>query len=999
MLAVLEFLGNYLDTKTAVQPDGDKDNSSTSTNSAQLARTSSAQPGEGAIKSSVVDKNRNDFKNAKKTTLEKLLPQAGKATLIGYLLSVFQQLFLERGNLENSKNVQFVYFYLCSLHPLFCEEFLRRLLTTFYNGVDGGASSTSGNNNKKKGNEPHAGRSATATIPTRKIAVSYLGSILVRAKFISVTYALKTTKYLIEWCLANLKRFESLMGIVRDKEGNEIRTDRIETIHEECELFHLAVQVICYIMIFKKKEFSRPISSSDSLSRSKKDNNSNRNVNPAKQMLNRSGSSTIERTTSAASAISATAAGANENQAPNEEMNKPKTYLEALFFKYGFMKVLDSPTYPLYRVFQTVKEEFCRTFGCVQTADYGLDPALGVSNANLVERLQPVIEKTFDPERYDQWFTYNLNSNNFPFDPYLLRHSKSLIQPLYIDYEEPDVILEEEEELQDQEDELVEGEVLEGDMVEIDEEAQMAEGETEEADGEVVEEELDDEQAVEDKAEADGEEMPVEDEQLEHKAQTPEESENKVEADGEQQQLESVALSDQVQVAQISSCDDKEVANAAAEPEVVEEPKKEAPAGDQVLADDGEEEERDAAEQAETKDQMSALDDEAAEDNENAAEMEVDEEEHQTPVDEDDVEAVAAETARDQTYYVDAETSVDDDDEGDAFAAAPVVFQDHTELQAGAEEIVPAATTCSAAAPSAAEEEMKQDSTVAPACSASVQMNQKKIFQEDVERKKAARLMEIKKAAQKVLKKTVLNTSEAKKTSTTTRGRAGSVTQIQQQNQHHATSCSSAAEEQVHGATKPIAKKRQRDLGSGFESMDGAAKKNASSSKRRKLTSDSLDLMQENSTQRQQVQGKKPEQDQAAGDHSVQDANEISEHSSDSDRFADDHEEFEPSRAAGSEYAPLGYKNSEASVDEEDALDEQNANVENESGLGLLQRMKSNTSVADDTPVPVSRAGIDKKKKRPSADHADSDSESGDFFDDAGSSQEEQSEELSDSEE
>jgi len=130
-------------------------------------------------------------------------------------LSVFEEMTLL---LHRTQHVQFIYFYICSLNQQWAEQFLIRLLQVLYD------------NNQ--------------SILKRKQAQKYLGSIIVRAKFLSTTYTVQTTRYLIEWLNDQLQDIS-----MRSPIGVEGEWD------PKWLMFHQSLEVVIYVLCWKIEEF------------------------------------------------------------------------------------------------------------------------------------------------------------------------------------------------------------------------------------------------------------------------------------------------------------------------------------------------------------------------------------------------------------------------------------------------------------------------------------------------------------------------------------------------------------------------------------------------------------------------------------------------------------------------------------------------------------------------------------------------------------------------
>eukprot|EP00392_Amoebophrya_sp_AT5.2_P000145 g145.t1 len=424
MQVVLEFLGRYFDCSAGVAGDEEMACSITTTSSQEMmsknppqqepSPASTTAPSTPRTPAFQLDDGGDDGKNKQRdeqhghgvassnpgatsfslsepgNAQPMILPDS-KRSLLQFILTVFEDLFLAKAS-KQGKHVQFIFFYLCSLHPKFCEEFLLRLLSTFYNSPRAVG----------EGAADGAPTSSTMILDlgcsqyrTRCAALNYLGSMLVRAKFLSLTYALKTTKYLIDWCLGKLSAVEEKM--LGGKRGDASRVEDIDscadfrsTDNQEVKMFHLAVQNICYIMIYKKDVFLKKVSAK---TKTKMSANSTSNM-PAEH--------------TALSDIS---------------YFDDATYLDTLFFQCNFIAVLNSPIRPLRRLYYSVREHFQNYMLAV--------PGLG-------ERLKPMFQWTFpnfpNQEAFDPFAGYELSTPTFPFDPYELRHSKCIIEPLYISF-------------------------------------------------------------------------------------------------------------------------------------------------------------------------------------------------------------------------------------------------------------------------------------------------------------------------------------------------------------------------------------------------------------------------------------------------------------------------------------------------------------------------------------------------------------------------------------
>eukprot|EP00397_Hematodinium_sp_SG-2012_P022658 GEMP01023491.1.p1 GENE.GEMP01023491.1~~GEMP01023491.1.p1 ORF type:complete len:735 (+),score=121.75 GEMP01023491.1:274-2478(+) len=120
---------------------------------------------------------------------------------------------------HQSRHVQFIYFYICSLSAEWSEVFLIRLLRMLY--------------------------SDQQSVEKRKQAQNYLGSMVVRAKFLSTKYTLQTTRYLIEWLNEQLMDIESRSPYSVDGEGWD----------PKWLMFHQSVEVVIYVLCWKAEEF------------------------------------------------------------------------------------------------------------------------------------------------------------------------------------------------------------------------------------------------------------------------------------------------------------------------------------------------------------------------------------------------------------------------------------------------------------------------------------------------------------------------------------------------------------------------------------------------------------------------------------------------------------------------------------------------------------------------------------------------------------------------
>jgi len=119
--------------------------------------------------------------------------------------------------LHRSRHVQFIYFYICSLSPAWAEDFLVRLLRVLYDD--------------------------TQSVEKRKQAQNYLGSIIVRGKFLSTKYTIQTTRYLIEWLNEQLGSMVS-----RSPWG-------VDGWDPKWLMFHQSVEVVLYVLCWKTEEF------------------------------------------------------------------------------------------------------------------------------------------------------------------------------------------------------------------------------------------------------------------------------------------------------------------------------------------------------------------------------------------------------------------------------------------------------------------------------------------------------------------------------------------------------------------------------------------------------------------------------------------------------------------------------------------------------------------------------------------------------------------------
>ncbi len=356
-------------------------------------------------------------RNSSCITLDDVLSQ-GKQTLLHFLMVVFQDLFISRR--LQCKNVQFVYFFLCSLHPKFCEKFLVSSLKTFYN--------------------------PQLPVPQRCASLNFLGSMLVRARYLTTSYALKTTRYLIEWCVEMLPKVEQIMRC-EEFEKHQVHT-LVDSIQPEVELFHLAVQTICYIMIFKAEDFiktplqarqERLANAKQGLSggaaansTSTKDNNTSGSGAAVFGGTGAGGSAALSRRNSIRS---------QNSLGGTDEADLNASFFDHLFFGSGsfpscnFSKVLLSRAKPLRRIFPEVKDEF----------------AAAIERVGYLDKIQHVLEWTFGDSggisaAFDPWWGYSVSAIGFPFDPYQLRNSKALIAPIYINYDAPEEYFEEDEE-------------------------------------------------------------------------------------------------------------------------------------------------------------------------------------------------------------------------------------------------------------------------------------------------------------------------------------------------------------------------------------------------------------------------------------------------------------------------------------------------------------------------------------------------------------------------
>jgi len=120
--------------------------------------------------------------------------------------------------LHRTRHVQFIYFYICSLSPAWAEDFLVRLLRVLYED--------------------------TQSVEKRKQAQNYLGSIIVRGKFLSTKFSLQTTRYLIEWLNEQLENM-----VNRSPFG-------VDGYDPKWLMFHQSVEVVLYVLCWKTEEFA-----------------------------------------------------------------------------------------------------------------------------------------------------------------------------------------------------------------------------------------------------------------------------------------------------------------------------------------------------------------------------------------------------------------------------------------------------------------------------------------------------------------------------------------------------------------------------------------------------------------------------------------------------------------------------------------------------------------------------------------------------------------------
>lgn len=151
----------------------------------------------------------------------------GKQMVLYFMLALFRELFLEREC--RTHNVQYIFFYLCSLSARFCHDFLRQLMKILYNSQ-------------------HSTRERIG-------AANFVGSIFARAKFLSLPYTVKTIRYLIEWCVDMLPQMERTLRV---QDYLEAKLALVDSLQPDCELFFLMVQNIAYIMLFHADAFAYP---------------------------------------------------------------------------------------------------------------------------------------------------------------------------------------------------------------------------------------------------------------------------------------------------------------------------------------------------------------------------------------------------------------------------------------------------------------------------------------------------------------------------------------------------------------------------------------------------------------------------------------------------------------------------------------------------------------------------------------------------------------------
>eukprot|EP00927_Polykrikos_kofoidii_P037361 TRINITY_DN31508_c0_g1_i1.p1 TRINITY_DN31508_c0_g1~~TRINITY_DN31508_c0_g1_i1.p1 ORF type:complete len:762 (-),score=139.29 TRINITY_DN31508_c0_g1_i1:173-2458(-) len=140
--------------------------------------------------------------------------------LVGTLLGIFEGHLLMT---HKTRCVQFLYFYFTSLRPAWAEALLTKLLQIAY-GV---------------GQPP----------PKRMISMAYLASYVVRAKFLTTKYVLRTTQYLAAFSREQVQAAEN-----RIVEG--------EVASSQVRLFLYAVQCVCYILCWHTSNFAAEITES-----------------------------------------------------------------------------------------------------------------------------------------------------------------------------------------------------------------------------------------------------------------------------------------------------------------------------------------------------------------------------------------------------------------------------------------------------------------------------------------------------------------------------------------------------------------------------------------------------------------------------------------------------------------------------------------------------------------------------------------------------------------
>ncbi|CAD7934257.1 unnamed protein product [Amoebophrya sp. A25] len=380
-----------------------------------------------------------------------------------------------------SKNVQYIYFYLCCLHPRFCEEFLCRLLQTFYgqptssNYKKRSASTNSvvlpaavsieeNNNNGRNtttNNDVDARRAAStgatgaSTISTprrspasfsigvpfthRKAAVQYLASILVRAKFLSTQYAVKAIGYIVEWCVSMLPVIEKRLLPNRKTDAKDLNASssssaaiRDNTFCEvkdpESELFHHAVQSICYILCFKVQKLLQ-----------EKDASLYAPTGANKRRM-----STARNRSSCGSNYGKQEVQLGEQGSSSKPTNKNSNVLEEIFFSVtepNLSSILLSPLRPLRRLEHHTCDEFERRMrnnlgdrlDHIWSHSFGTTTTSTTTNTDKNE--EAATSSSSFPER-DPYHIYRISQCLFPFEEYRLRNSKCMIARLWTDYSE-----------------------------------------------------------------------------------------------------------------------------------------------------------------------------------------------------------------------------------------------------------------------------------------------------------------------------------------------------------------------------------------------------------------------------------------------------------------------------------------------------------------------------------------------------------------------------------